>query len=319
MLSILLFVLMFVGAFLTALLAASFQWAYLYVQARRSGATVEGFSDDQGANVLKDDELSTIRVWADLLERFSHMEDLRKLISEANLSWSVGRVTLMMLLAATSTMVLVAQLPFIPGWMAALISLAIGSTPYLYIRHLRSRRFRAFSAQFPEALDSLTRALKAGYPISAAMELLAAEQPEPLASEMRRTREQWNLGTGWDQALDQLAQRLPLIEVAVFVAAVKMQNKAGGRLNDVLGRLGETMRDNSALESEIRSVSAHSRISGLILSVLPVIIGVLMFVVAPEYMGIMFRRPEGRMILTIAVVANITAHFVIKRMSQVRT
>ncbi|MBI4893200.1 MAG: type II secretion system F family protein [Acidobacteria bacterium] len=319
MLSLILFVLMFVGAFLTALLAASFQWAYLYVRERRSGVPLDDGLEEPGANVLKDDDLSTIRVWADLLERFSHMEELRRLISEANLNWTVGRATLMMLLAASSTALLLSQVPFVPSLMAAALALMAGSIPYFYIRHLRNRRFRAFASQFPEALDSLTRALKAGYPISSAMELLAMEQPEPLATEMRRTRDQWNLGTGWDQALDQLAARIPLIEVAVFVAAVKMQNKAGGRLNDVLARLGETMRDNSALESEIRSVSAHSRISGLILSVLPVVIGVLMFLVAPEYMGIMFRRPEGRTILMVAVVANITAHFVIKRLSQVRT
>jgi tight adherence protein B len=135
---------------------------------------------------------------------------------------------------------------------------------------------------------------------------------------MRRTREEWNLGVGWDRALDHLSDRIPLPEVAVFVAAVKMQNRAGGRLNDVLGRLGETMRENAQLEGDVRSVSAHSRITGLILTILPIVITILMMVVNPEYMSIMFRREEGRMALGLAVLSNIAAHFIIKRVAQVK-
>lgn len=135
---------------------------------------------------------------------------------------------------------------------------------------------------------------------------------------MRRTREEWNLGVGWDQALDNLADRIPVPEVRLFVAAVKLQNRVGGRLNDVLGRLGETMRDNGALESEVRAVSAHSRITGMVLTIVPIMIGVLMFLVNPEYMSIMLRRAEGRAMLGAAALANVVAHFVIKRVAQVR-
>lgn len=320
MLSIAIFVVMFTGAFLTALLAVSFYWASLYVRARRSGAelVLTGAAEAEAPGVIRGDEISTIRVWATLLERFSHVEALRRTIAEANLKWTVGRLTLMMLLGGSATAVLLWQLGFVPLLPGALVTVLVAAVPYFYIRHARRRRFRLFAAQFPEALDSLTRALKAGYPISSAMELLALEQPEPLASEMRRTREEWNLGVGWDQALDHLSDRVPLPEVAVFVAAVKMQNRAGGRLNDVLGRLGETMRENAALEGEIRAISAHSRITGLVLTVLPVVIGLLMLFVAPEYMAILLRREDGRTILGAAVLSNIAAHFIIKRLAQVR-
>lgn len=320
MLSILIFALMFTGAFLTALLAVSFYWASLYVRARRSGEelVLAGGDAAEAPGVIRDEELSTIRVWSVLLERFSHVEDLRRTIAEANLKWTVGRLTLMMLLGGSATATLLWQIGFVPLLAGAFITALAAATPYLYIRHTRRKRFRRFAQQFPEALDSLTRALKAGYPISAAMELLALEQPEPLASEMRRTREEWNLGVGWDTALDHLSERVPLAEVAVFVAAVKMQNRAGGRLNDVLGRLGETMRENAALEGEIRAISAHSRITGMVLTVLPIVIGLLMFFVAPEYMAVMLRRPEGRTILGVAALSNIAAHFIIRRVAQVR-
>lgn len=320
MLSLIVFVMMFGTAFLTALLAVSFYWASMHVRARRAGTdlVLETGERGGGPQVLKEEDLSTIRVWALLLERFSHVEELRAMIAEANLRWSVGRVTLMMLLGGTATAALLWQIGFIPLLPSALIVGVVVAAPYLYIRRLRRKRFELFAAQFPEALDSMTRALKAGYPLSTAVELLALEQPEPLSSEMRRTREEWNLGVGWDQALDNLADRIPVPEVRLFVAAVKMQNRVGGRLNDVLGRLGETMRDNAALESEVRAVSAHSRITGTVLTIVPVMIGLLMFIVNPEYMAVMLRRAEGRAMLGAAVLSNIVAHFVIKRIAQVR-
>jgi tight adherence protein B len=320
MLSAIVFALMFGGAFLTALLAVSFYWASLHVRGRQAGGELmaEGLEPGGQSAVLRDEDLSTIRVWAALLERFSHVEDLRRLISDANLKWSVGRVTLTMLLVGSLTATILWQVGIVPLLPSAIIVIAAAFVPYSYLRRLKRKRFEAFGNQFPEALDSMTRALKSGYPLSAAVELLALEQPEPLASEMRRTREEWNLGVGWDQALDNLADRIPLPEVFMFVAAVKLQNKVGGRLNDVLARLSETMRDNASLESEVRAVSAHSKITGLVLTVLPWIIGTLMFFMSPEYMAIMLRRSEGRMMLSGVVLGNIVAHFVIRKVAQVK-
>lgn len=320
MISFIVFAMMFGTAFLTALLAVSLYWASMHVRAMRAGTelVLDTGMRSESPLLKKDEHLSTIRVWAMVLERIGHVQELRQMIADANLKWSVGRLTLTMLLAGSATGSLLWQIAFVPTLALIVISVAAALTPYFYIRHLRSKRFAAFANQFPEALDSMTRALKAGYPMSAAVELLSLEQPEPLASEMRRTRDEWNLGVGWDRALDNLAERIPLPEVGLFVAAVKMQNRVGGRLNDVLARMGETMRDNAALESEVRAVSAHSRITGLVLTVLPLVIALLMFVLNPEYMAIMLRRPEGRTLLTVAVVSNIAAHFVIRRVARVR-
>lgn len=317
MLSALVFVLMLLSAFLTALLAVTFYWASVEVRARRAGSSAVIESGGQ-RSILVGENLSTIGVWRVLLERFSHMEELRRHIAEANLRWSVGRVTLLMLLGGSATSLLLWQVNLLPLPLCALIVSVVVFLPYVYISAARRRRFAQFAAQFPEALDSLTRALKSGYPLAAAIELLAVEQSEPLAGEMRRTRDEWNLGGAWDHALDGLANRIPLVEVRLFVAAVKLQHRAGGRLNDVLSRLSETMRENAALESEVRSVSAHSRITGLVLTALPAIIALLMFAVNPEYMAVLLRRQEGRTMLGAVVVANIAAHFLIKRIARVK-
>jgi len=306
-----LFLSMLAAGFLASLLAASFGWAVLESRRRRAEGGAAGL-------LLRGGQLSTIRLWAALLERFSQVEALRRLIGQAGVSWTAGRTTLLMLFGAASVGLFVMQAQMFPVWMRWLIVLLAASAPVLYLRAARARRFRLFAEQFPEALDSLSRALKAGYPLAHAIELLAAEQPEPLASEMRRTRDEWKLGIPWDQALDNLADRLPLPEVALFAAAVKLQNRFGGRLNDVLGRLGETMREHAALEGEIRSVSAHSRLTGAVLTALPVVIALLLFWVNPEQMAVLLRRPEGRVMLAGAATAVVAAHLVIRRMARVR-
>ncbi len=304
-----LLLMMLAAGWLAALLAVSIFWAFLEARRRRAEA---------GSALLNGSELSTIRIWAALLERIGQVEQLRRLIAQAGVPWAVGRTTLVMLFGAASVGLFLANTGLLPVWARWLATLAAGASPLLYLRMARARRFRLFAEQFPEALDSLSRALKAGYPLAQAIDLLAMEQPEPLAAEMRRTRDEWKLGIPWDQALDNLAARVPLAEVALFCAAVKLQNRFGGRLNDVLGRLGETMREHAALEGEVRSVSAHSRLTGTILTAVPVGIAVLLFWVNPEQMAILLQRSEGRAILAGAVTANITAHFVIRRMAQIR-
>ena len=268
----LLLLMMAAAAWMAALLAVSLGRAALEAR-RRAGAA--------GA-LLEASELSTIRIWAALLERFSQVELLRQLIAQAGVRWRVGRTALVMLFGAASVGLFLSETGLLPPWLRWLVTLAAGAAPVLYLRAARARRFRMFAEQFPEALDSLSRALKAGYPLANAIDLLAMEQPEPLAREMRRTRDEWKLGGAWDQAMDNLAARIPLTEVALFCSAVKMQNRYGGRLNDVLTRLGETMREHAALEGEVRSVSAHSRLTGTVLTAVPLVIAVLLFWLNPE-------------------------------------
>lgn len=319
---IILFSSMFLIAFAAALAAAAVMWVLQPSAVKLFDEAAPGMDASQMASsetpLIKDEDLSTIAIWSELLKRISHVGILRRWLEEAGLDWSVGRVTWSMMLSFSAAYALFWQGASLPPGFSFIGATAVGLLPLVLIRALRQRRFRQFGEQFPEALDSLARALKAGYPLSSAVELLAMEQPEPLAGEMRRLRDQWKLGVGWDQALDDLSSRVPLPEVSMFAAAVKMQNRVGGRLNDVLGRLGDSMRDNQVFESEVRSIAAHSRITGTVLTILPVGIGILLYVVNPDYVKTLFRREEGRMMLLAIVIANVAAHFFIRKLTQVR-
>ncbi|MBE0660477.1 MAG: type II secretion system F family protein [Bryobacteraceae bacterium] len=319
MYSFMIFAAMFLTAMLAATAAVVFAHAAVQARARIMGAEVEESTDGQ-LTLLKEEaeSVSTIRVWRILLERIIHVDTLKRQIAEADMNWTVGRMVLMMMMLAMLTASVLGSVEWIPGVMTLAAALGTGYLPYGYMRFKHARRLTRFSAQFPEALDSLARAMKAGYPLASAMELLAMEQPEPLATEMRRTRDQWKLGTSWEDSLDALADRIPVTEVRMFAAAVKLQNRVGGKLNDVLTRMAETMREGSALEGEIRSITAHGRMTGGVLTALPVGISVVMFVVNPEYMANLFQQPVGRALVMAAIVANIAAHVVIKKMSRIR-
>ena len=124
---------------------------------------------------------------------------------------------------------------------------AVALLPYVYILHQRKKRFLKIELQFSDALDSLSRALRAGQTFGAGMELVASECSEPLAQELRRTCSEWKLGLAWDQALENFALRVPLLEIRLFVAAVVLQTRFGGKLNEILDELAKTIRDSLAL------------------------------------------------------------------------
>src|SRR5580692_12297276 len=185
---------------------------------------------DESPPLLKDDSYSTISPWARLLEKSDFIRIMHRHLQQAGLTWSVGRVTLLMLLASSVALGFAMQFEWIPGWVNLLIAVVVAALPYFYILRCRAKRFRQFEENFPDALDSLARSLRAGHPFPAAMDIVAAECEQPVAAEMHQTAMEGNLGTSWERALSNLVDRVPLLEVSMFASAVQLQNRTGGRL-----------------------------------------------------------------------------------------
>jgi tight adherence protein B len=231
--------------------------------------------------LLQQQLLSSISVWRRLLARFDFVENLKLSISEAGLTWSVGRVTLMMLLLGSIGAVIAYALEWAPLITVPLIGGCAALVPYLFILRTRKRRFQKMEEQFPEALDSLSRALRAGHPFGAGMDLVASEAPEPLAHEIRKACDEWQLGLAWNESLENLARRVPLIEIRLFVAAVVLQSRFGGKLNEILEELAKSIRDSIALRGDVRTTSAQGRMTGTVLTILPITIAAIMCVTQP--------------------------------------
>jgi tight adherence protein B len=296
-------ILFFLVTFLIAALAVLVAWLALH----RGEAAAE-----TPQTLLKEESISTIGVWGSVLERFDFIDMLQRHLDQADLAWSVGRFTILMLLCGSIGLALPLHWGA-PFWLAAPIGVFTAALPYLYLRRRRAKRFRKFEEVFPDALDSLARAMRAGHPFSAGMEVLANESLPPVSTEMRTAAREANLGTSWDIALQNLTRRVPLLEVNMFVSAVQLQSRTGGKLNEVLSSVAETMREATALKGEVRAMAAQGRLSGMVLTLLPIVIAIIMFVVNPSYLAILYHHPHGKLMIAAAVVCLVLGHLVIRR------
>jgi tight adherence protein B len=268
--------------------------------------------------LLKDEEVSSISPWSHLLKKFDFVEVIRVKTAEAELSWPAGRVIAMMLLAGIISLVTLLGISWLPDLAALIVSIVAGLLPYFYILHKRAKRLHTFEAAFPEAIDSLCRALRAGHPFAAGMDLLAVEARAPVSTEMKIALDEWKLGMSWNQALDNLTRRVPSTDVAIFAAAVKLQIRTGGKLGEVLGRLAESMRENVSIQGEVRALAAHGKITGMVLTAMPIFIGLVMFWVNPDQMALLLQHPTGRNLVVAALFCLVIAHFVIRKLVDVR-
>ena len=281
-----------------------------------AGRTGEQGMAGEPSLLLQTDRLSSITFWDSILARFDFGAILKERIDQADLHWSVGRVTSMMLLIGVVTLAIC--LRAVPAWAALIAAAVVMTAPYGYIVYRRKQRFQKFRENFPDVLDSLARALRAGYPLSASMEMIAAETSPPVSSEIRRTSSEANLGRGWPQALENLGKRIPLLEVNLFIGAVQLHARTGGKLSEVMGGLAENMRESLALQGEVRSLAAHGRMTGAVLTVLPVGIAVMMMIVNPGYMDVLFHHPMGKILIGGAVLCLILAHVVISKLVDIQ-
>jgi tight adherence protein B len=312
-------ILVFLTMFLAAGLAVLVGWFAL--QRMGAEALAEDVSEhllDESPRVLKDESLSSISPWANLLERWDFIKIMRRHLEQADLSWSVGRFTMLMLLTASVALAIAMREERIPGLVAVLIAVLCGSLPYLYIVRRRAKRFRLFEENFPDALDSLARALRAGHPFAAGMDIVAQECEAPVSVELRKTAAEANLGNSWEHALANLSDRIPLLEVSMFASAVQMQSRTGGKLNEVLARLAENMREATSLRGEVRALAAHGKMTGAVLTVLPLVIAGMMMVVNPTYLTILVDHPYGKYLISGAIICLVLAHIVIRRIVDIK-
>jgi tight adherence protein B len=274
--------------------------------------------DAAGTLLLKSEQLSSISAWDSLLNRFDFVEIMKLRMAQADLGWSVGRLTMSMLLSGTVTLVALSRISWVPGW-AGLASTAMAAmAPYGYVLRHRSRRFDAFASQFPDALDSLGRAMRAGHPLIGALDLVARESVAPVSTEVRKLYVETNLGLPIGRALENLRDRVPIAEVDLFAMAVQLHARTGGRLTDVMTGLSESMREQIALRGEVRAISAHGRITGIVLTIVPIAIALMLTVVSPMYIGVLLAYPYGKHMIAAAGFCLIAAHFVIRRIVDIR-
>ena len=313
------YALTFLVTFLAGAGLAAAAWVFLFREPREEDATstLSGLQAE-AAQILRSDRLSTLSAYHVLLSRLRLTQFLKRLLAQASSDWSVGRTSALMLLGGVVTLNLLLQLGALPVWACFLASAAGACVPIAYLRKQRAARFREIEEQLPEALDYLSRATVAGHSLSMSMEMVADEVGAPLSTELRKTVDEYNLGSSMQDALKGLAIRLPMVDVQFFVSAVLTQSKTGGNLHDLLDNLSETIRERSSLKGKVRALTANGRLTAVVLTLLPVLVAGVMWMVNSEYFGVLLYHPLGKTLMFAAVCAQVAAYLVISKIVDIK-
>lgn len=256
---------------------------------------------------------------ADLLKRFSFIERLDLIIEQSGQKTTSSKLLILSLVAALAGFVVGSRFSFLPaGLTGVLAAVVCGSLPMLMLLHKRTRNFEEFEKQLPEALDFLSRSMRAGHGFSIAMELLASDSPDPLGSAFRRVSNDMQLGSALDVALGKLSALVPLLDVRFFVSSVILQQETGGNLSEVLAKLALIIRERFRLKGQVKAVSAHGRITGLVLVLMPVVVAVIMMITSPQYLIDLAADKLGRNMIYGAICGQIIGFFVIRKIINIK-
>ncbi|HYT75432.1 MAG TPA: type II secretion system F family protein [Vicinamibacterales bacterium] len=201
------------------------------------------------------------------------------------------------------------------GWIAG-GSLGF-AVPFIVLKIKRTRRMRAFEEGFPEALDLMSRALKAGHAFATGMKMVADEMAEPIGPEFRKTFDEQNFGLAIKDALANLTVRVPLLDVRFFSTAVMIQRETGGNLAEILENLSFVVRERFKILRQVRVYTAHGRLTGYVLLALPVFLSVALAFINPEHMQLLFREHIGHMLLGTAAVMQTVGYFWIRQVVKI--
>lgn len=255
-----------------------------------------------------------------VISELPFFKQLEGKLQQAGLDWNPATVLIAMVVSAAIGFYLGLRVnvPLFRELAAVALALLFGLIPYLYVVRCRTKRMAAFEEQFPEALDFLARSMRAGHAFSVSLEMMADESPEPLAIEFRQVFNEQNLGAPIDVALRNLAKRVPLLDVRFFVSAVLLQRETGGNLAEILGKLSHVIRERFQLKGKVKAVSAHGRITALILCVMPIITMLLLSILAPTYLGSMAADYHGKLLIVGAVVGQIMGYLWMKKIVNIK-
>ena len=273
--------------------------------------------------LVRDEMLSRIPAFDTLLRRSERVSKLQILLEQAGLSIRAGNL---LILSIASSVLVAAFAYVISGTLrpnetlmftgvAALVGLFL---PYSYTSWRRTRRFQKFEEIFPEAIDTLARAVRAGHAFTMALEIVCNELSEPAATEFRKLYEEQKYGMPVRDALVNLTTRMPLVDVKFFVTAVMLQRETGGNLAEILDNLSYTIRERFKILRQVRVYTAQGRLTMMLLMGLPPTIVITMLIMNPSFIRPLFDDPIGHLLLAAGITLQTIGYFVIRRIIQIQ-
>ncbi len=271
----------------------------------------------QQVDILRHDAYSTIPWLNRFFGNLTPAARLRKFITEAGLNWTVGPL-LLGSVAAFFAVYWIGLLFGLNRAIALIIAFVAFLSPYSFLYLKRKRQFQKFSTLLPDAMDLVSRALRAGHSLTAALDLVGQEIADPVGKEFRRVSEEQNLGLPLRDALLNLSERVPIPDVRFLVAAMLIQRETGGNLVEVLDKTTSLLRDRMRLQGEIRIYTAQGRLTGWILCLLPIFMFFALTAVNPNYTAPLINEPTGQHLLIAGAVLMLLGILVIRKIVQIK-
>jgi tight adherence protein B len=243
--------------------------------------------------------------------------NLRRVIHHSGLKVTPGQVVLGSACLALIVYLIVVWFWHFPVWLAAIVGAASSYGPYALLAWTAQRRLSQFEEQFPEAVSLLSRTLRAGHAFTTGLRFAAEELSEPVAGEFRLMHDQQTFGMPLPDGLKAFAERVPIIDARFFVTAVLTQMESGGNLAEVLDNLAEVIRERFKIKRQLRVLTAHGRLTGLVLGALPPALAVYLLLVTPDHMSALTETSLGHQMIAVAVGLQLVGVYLIRKISNV--
>jgi tight adherence protein B len=267
--------------------------------------------------LLRDEVMSRIPALDTFLRRSERVSILQKMLAQGNVDVRAGNFLLLCIVSALvlALVVAIAAGNLLFAWAGAILGFFL---PYAYASHMRTKRFQKFEEKFPEAIDTLARAVRAGHAFTTALEMIANEVSEPVAGEFRQLYEEQKFGLPVRDALLNLADRVPLVDVKFFVTAVMLQRETGGNLAEILDNLSYVIRERFKILRQVRVHTAQGRLTMVLLMALPPTIVLIMSILNRGFIQPLFTDPIGHALIVGGITLQTLGYFFIRRIIRIQ-
>jgi tight adherence protein B len=274
-------------------------------------------TEDIEVVLARNELMSEIPALNRVLLRVQTALQLKRLLDQADLHITPSRLVMFSgmagILALLAVSVITISIPLIvlSGVVAALL-------PFLHVWWKRKRRFDQFLENLPDALELMSRALSAGHAFSEALHMVAEEMPDPIAGEFRKTYEEQNLGLSLKLALENLMERIPLLDLRMCVTAVLIQRETGGNLGEILEKVAYTIRERFRIMGDLKTLTTSSRLSAWLLCALPIFVAIAVTFMNPDYMAVLWKDQRGHYLIASAIFMQITGMLIVRKILAIK-
>lgn len=289
------------------------QFGKIGARIRRAGES----NDISQQSLFRQSELSSIDWLNDFLKKIQIIHRVQRLLLQADVQLNATVFLTLCIGAPLCTYLLLNRIVF-DSLIALLCAVGVALLPWLWVTTKKKMRMAKFLTQLPDALDALARALRAGHGISSGFNLLAEEYEKPLGQEFEKTLKEINFGIGLEKALKNLMERVDLPSLRFFAVSVIIQREVGGNLAELIETIAHLIREHYKFLGRVRVLSSEARISALILTILPVAIGLLIFYLNPTYISLLYTHPLGIFLFKIVAFLMIAGVLVMYRMVKIK-